>query len=125
MSSNEDNAVVSIERHRIYEREKELIRELVEIRRSAARWQQSRTEQGSTEERASPRAATRESSGNKKRDRFGKEIKVGDKVEFLTPGKLIGKIWTVYKITDKRVLCERHNGMHKTHREFKNVRILD
>ena len=58
------------------------------------------------------------------RDRFGKRIKVGDTVEFLTPGRFVGKLWTVYKITEKRVLCERKKGAQKTHREFANVKVV-
>ena len=57
-----------------------------------------------------------------KKDRFGAVLKVGDLVEFLTPGRLPGKLWTIYKLTDKRVLCERHEGVHKAFREYKNVR---
>ena len=57
-----------------------------------------------------------------KKDRFGTVIEVGDKVEFLTPGRVIGSIWTIYKLTDKRVLCHKHDGLLKAYREYKNVR---
>ena len=69
--------------------------------------------------------ASKSRLANEKKDRFGKVIRVGDRVEFLTSGRFIGNFWTVYKITDKRVLCERNNGFQKTHREFKNVKRLD
>ena len=128
MSSGDDSEIeevadrlhrLHLERWRIYEQEKELIRELVELRRrkNAAKRQSSRAEQG-TGERATSAAGVA-------KDRFGKTIKVGDTVEFLTPGRLVGKLWTVYRITEKRVLCERHNGVHKTHREFRNVKVVD
>ena len=118
---------MQFERARIYEREKDLLLELVDIRRrrNAARRQSSREERGACERANTAGVSAKAHAEDKKRDRFGKELNVGDTVEFLTPGRLVGKIWTVYRITDKRVLCERHNGVHKTHREFKNVRKLD
>ena len=136
MSNNEDREIedianrlhrLQLERFRIYEEEKELLSELVEIRRrrDAARQVSSGVEREAREHVTNRNRAPRERPNNKKRDRFGNELKVGDRVEFLTSGRLVGKIWTIYKITEKRVLCERHNGVHKTHREFKNVRKID
>ena len=136
MSSGEDREIedianrlhrLQLERFRIYEEEKELLSELVEIRRRRDTTRQVSTgaEQETRERVTGSNRAPKERSDNKKRDRFGNELKVGDRVEFLTSGRLVGKIWTIYKITEKRVLCERHNGVHKTHREFKNVRKVD
>ena len=59
-----------------------------------------------------------------KTDRFGKELKVGDKVEFLTDGLYSDKQWTIYKLTSSRVLCKRKGGQ-KTHREYQNVRLIE
>ena len=67
-------------------------------RRNAARRLSSGLEQKVSEQPTNARGVQRGRSTNKKRDRFGKEIKVGDRVEFLTPGRLVGKIWKVYKI---------------------------
>ena len=128
MSSNEDRELeevaerlhrLHLERWRIYNKEKALLRELVEIRR---RRNATRRQSATNEQPTSTRGAERSSGSGAKTDRFGNELKVGDRVEFLTSGRLVGKIWTVYKITDKGVLCERHNGVHKTHRKFKNVK---
>ena len=107
-----------LERSKIYEKEKELRRELAVIsRRRSAEGQPS-----SVVEQATSETAT--TASRSKRDRFGNKIKVSDKVEFLTSGRYSGKIWTVYGITEKRVLCERKKGVYKTHRDFKNVRKI-
>ena len=115
---------LSLERHRIYEREKRLIRRLVEIRRlresaegqeeRAAQEEEDRGDSGEVE--LSPEECRR-----RKTDRFGKKLKVGDTVELLTTGRCIGKLWTIYKLTDKRVLCERKD-VFKTHRDYWNVK---
>ena len=63
-------------------------------------------------------------NSNSRLDRFGNVIEVGDSVEFLIPGRCVGKILTVYRLTDKRVLCERNNGLFKSHREYRNVKKL-
>ena len=57
-----------------------------------------------------------------KKDRFGNTLQVGDKVEFLTKGKFESKVWTVYRLTEKRVLCEKKLTGQRTHREYQNVR---
>lgn len=131
MSSKEDRELeevsekihrLHLERWRSYDKEKELWEELIDIkrRRNAAR------RQNALSVKSEDTCGAKRSGGPcVKTDRFGKELKIGDTVEFLTSGRLVGKIWTIYKITDKRVLCERHNGVHKTHREFKNVKKLD
>ena len=131
MSSNEDRELeeiaekihrLHIERLRTYDREKELWEELIDIkrRRNAARRQRATNEQSEDTD-----GDQRKSRLGVKTDRFGNELKVGDTVEFLTSGRLVGKIWTIYKITDKQVLCECYNGVHKIHREFKNVKKLN
>ena len=115
---------LSLERHRIYEREKRLIRRLVEIRRlresTAGQEEQAAQEEenqgGRGEEELSPSECRR-----RKTDRFGKKLEIGDTVELLTSGRCIGKLWTVYGLTDKRVLCERKDAF-KTHREYWNVK---
>ena len=119
---------LSLERHQLYERERQLIRRLVEVRRR--REATVRREQGSSseeedqgEEEVCGVGATE--NGTRKVDRFGKELKIGDTVEFLTPGRCVGKLWTVYRLTDKRVLCERNNGVFKTHREYRNVKKVE
>ena len=56
--------------------------------------------------------------GSDKTDRDGNIIEVGDRLELLTTGRLVGGIWTIYKLTEKRALCEKHNGVYKTHREY-------
>ena len=43
----------------------------------------------------------------KKTDRYGNNLKVGDQVEFLTDGLYRSRYWKIYKLTDKRVLCKR------------------
>ena len=59
-------------------------------------------------------AECRQSLSSTRREfRFCNEIKVSDKVEFLSSGRLVGKIWKVYKINEMRVLCERNKGVHK------------
>ena len=58
-----------------------------------------------------------------KTDRYGKELKVGNHVEFLTDGLYRSKRWKIYKLTDTRVLCKR-KGSQKTHRAYNNVRKL-
>ena len=130
MSSKEDRELeevakkihrLHIERGRTYDRETELWEELIDIRR---RRNAARRQGVSNVKSENTNGAQRDSGSGVKTDRFGNELKVGDTVEFLTSGRLVGKIWTVYKITEKRVLCERHNGVHKTHREFKNVKKL-
>ena len=118
---------LSLDRHRLYGRERELIRRLVEVRRrreSVVRRQRSPSpeEEGETDETV--RGAGAAASGNGKVDRFGNVLEVGDRVEFLTPGRCVGKIWTVYRLTEKRVLCERNKGVFKTHREYHNVKKL-
>ena len=61
-------------------------------------------------------------NGEAKKDRFGNTLRVGDKVEFLTKGKFESKVWTVYRLTEKRVLCEKKSTGQRTHREYQNVR---
>ena len=116
---------LSLERHRLYEREKHLIRRLVEVRRLresvAGQEEQAAQEEenqgGRGEEGISPSECRR-----RKIDRFGKKLKVGDTVELLTSGRCIRKLWTIYGLTDKRVLCERSKGVFKMHREYWNVK---
>ena len=79
-------------------------------------------EEGETEETV--RGAGAAASGNRKVDRFGNVLEVGDRLEFLTPGRCVGKIWTVYRLTEKRVLCERNKDVFKMHREYCNVKKL-
>ena len=113
---------LQLERLRICKKEEELLRELTEIRRKRKDTRQL----GAKSERSTDAVgASRSRPADEKKDRFGNVIRIGDRVEFLTSGGFAGKFWTVYKITDKRVLCERNNGSQKTHREFKNVRRLD
>ena len=118
---------VHIDRHRLYEKEQRLIRELIEAK--------SKKSSGSRRPRASlpeevprgdgeARAPGRASGEKFKADRYGTPLKIGDRVEVLTQGRTSGKNWTIYKFTDKRVLLERNNGIFKTHREYKNVRKL-
>ena len=111
-----------LERYRISKKEKVLLRELVENRR---RRKDIRRLSEESEKTTDAVGASKSRLANEKKDRFGKVIRVGDRVEFLTSGRFVGNFWTVYKITDKRVLCERNNGFQKTHREFKNVKRLD
>ena len=42
-------------------------------------------------------------------NRYGNTLQVGDKVEFLNEGQYASKFWTIYRLTEKRVLCERKN----------------
>ena len=113
---------LQLERRRICEREEELLRELTEISRKNKGVRQG----GATREQATGVVgAQRNTSGEDKRDRLGNVIRIGDRVEFLTAGRFSGKYWTVYQVTDKRVLCERNNGTKKTHRGFNNVRRVD
>ena len=58
-----------------------------------------------------------------KTDRDGNQLKVGDKVEFLTKGLYKSNTWTIYRLTETRVLCKR-KGNQKTHRDYQNVRKL-
>ena len=107
-----------LERSKIYEKEKELRRKLVVIsRRRSAGGQPSSVVKQATSETATTVSGV-------KRDCFGNKIKVGKKVNFLTSGRYSGKIWTVYGITEKRVLCEQKKGVYKTHQDFKNIRKI-
>ena len=121
---------VHIERHRLhYKKEQALIRQLIEARKK----RQNQRGMGRHGVKADDREVEARIYGvsqgqvaqEAKKDRFGAVIEIGDRVEFLTPGRLVGKIWTVYKLTDKRVLCERHDGVHKAYREYKNVRKVN
>ena len=116
-----------LERFCIYEKEKELLRELVAIRRRRDAERRRHQELEETERNSDTHiiGVGSEPSERVKRDCFGNELNVGDRVEFLTPGRLVGKIWKIYKIRDKRVLCERNNGVHKTQREFRNVKKIN
>ena len=59
-----------------------------------------------------------------KKDRFGNILRIGDRVEFLTEGKYEHRYWTIYRLTEKRVLCERKSTGQRTHREYHNVRRI-
>lgn len=115
---------LTLERHRIYDREKRLLRRLVEVRRLRAlaegqeeqAAQEEESQGGREEEELSPAECRR-----RKTDRFGKKLRIGDTVELLTTGRCIGTLWTIYRLTDKRVLCER-NEVFKTNREYYNVK---
>ena len=138
MSSSENSDVddiaeklhqVHIERHRLHEREQALIKQLIEARKRR-RNERSRSRSGvkANDREVDARiygVAQERGAESTKRDRFGTALKVGDRVEFLTSGRLVGKIWTVYKLTEKRVLCERHDGVHKAFRDYKNVRKVN
>ena len=119
---------VHIQRHKIYKREQQLIKRLVDARKrqaSAERRPRRRREEEAHIPRTASRGVKTDPSEHRKLDRFGNELKVGDTVEFLKVGRLPGKLWTIYKITEKRVLCERNNGAFTTHREFHNVKKVD
>ena len=120
---------VHIERHRLHKKEQALIRQLIEARKRKQD-QRRRSRHGikadDREVDASIYQVNHEQAAeNVKKDKFGAVLKVGDTIEFLTPGRLPGKLWTIYKLTDKRVLCERHEGVHKAFREYKNVRKVN
>ena len=138
MSSSENSDVdniaeklhkVHIERHRLHEREQALIKQLIEARKRK-RNERSRSRHGVNADDREVNAriygvVQEQATEGTKKDRFGTVLKVGDSVEFLTSGRLVGKIWTVYKLTEKRVLCERHDGVHKAFRDYKNVRKVN
>ena len=138
MSSSENSDVediaeklhqVHIERHRLHEKEQALIRQLIEARERKKNersrgWRGVKVKEGEVSARIYGVVEDQATEGTKK-DRFGTVLKVGDSVEFLMSGRLVGKIWTVYKLTEKRVLCERHDGVHKAFRVYKNVRKVD
>ena len=113
---------LQLERRHICEKEEELLRELTEIRRKR---KDARQRSAKREHTMDAVGVQRNTSGDEKKDRLGNVIRIGDRVEFLTAGRLAGKYWTVYEVTDKRVLCERNNGTKKTHRGFNNVRRLN
>ena len=48
------------------------------------------------------------------------DLSVGDSVRFITRGRLEPGFWTVYGLTNTRVLCEK--GHKKSFRAYKNVR---
>ena len=108
-----------LERAKIDKKERELRRELEVISTKGSAEQQKK----SFVKQAASKAAT--NASGVKTDRFGNKIEVGDKVEFFTSGRYPGKIWTVYGITEKRVLCEQKKGVYKTHRDLKNVRKIE
>ena len=138
MSSSENSDVediaeklhqVHIERHRLHEKEQALIRQLIEARERKKNersrgWRGVKVKEGEVSARIYGVVEDQATEGTKK-DRFGTVLKVGDQVEFLTPGRLVGKIWTIYKLTKKRVLCERHEAVHKAFRDYKNVRKVN
>ena len=118
---------VHIDRHRLYEKEKHLIRQLIEARskKSSAQTRPRASSPGEVRRGdREPRTSNRRSNQRERADRYGTPHKVGDDVEVLTQGRTVGKIWTIYKFTDRRVLLERNNGIFKTHRDYKNVRKL-
>ena len=120
---------IFIQRRALYEREEQLLNRLNELRSegNTAAIREASVEGDKSNEVISVPNEVRiiELVEPVRRDRYGKDLKVGDRVEFLTPGKLIGKIWKVYGFTEKHVLCERHKGLFKTNRELHNVRRLN
>ena len=118
---------LSIERHRLYEEERRLIRRLLEAQRqreTVTRREGSSSPEESNQARVGTRELNAEECERRRVDRFGNQLRVGDRVEFITPGRCVGKNWRIYKLTKKRVLCERNKGLFKTHREYWNVRKL-
>ena len=117
-----------IQRHKIYEREQQLIKRLVDARKrkiNLDRRPRRRREEAEQSPRIAARGVKTDPLERRKLDRFDNELKVGNTVEFLTSGRLPGKIWTINKITEKRVLCERNKGAFTTHREFQNIKKVD
>ena len=116
---------LSLDRQRLYEREQRLICRLDEAtRRRDIRTRRQQSTSSKKQGRLIDAASLIENreSGSRKVDRFGNKLEVGDRVEFLTPGRYMGKVWKVYGLTEKRVLCERNGGASKTNREYCNVR---
>ena len=116
---------LSLDRHWLYEREQQLIRRLDEARRrrdSRARRQRASSPKERVYINEAVCSIDNTECGSRKVDRFGNKLEVGDRVELLTPGRYMGKVWKVYKLTEKRVLCERNGGAYKTNREYRNVR---
>ena len=137
MSSSEDSDVEEIAKklHQVYI-EKDRLRDIEQAlrdkllkARNKRKNDPRRGRQASRKERKEVGAISGRVSDEalrpQKTDRYGKILKVGDRVESLTPGKVLGHFWTIYKLTEKRVLLEKHNGDHKTHRDYKNVRKVD
>ena len=119
---------VHIDRRRLSAKEQCLIGQLVEARTSeSAGLKRLRTNspKKTKQEHGDIISARRQNCQTAKTDRYGNDLSVGDRVEVLTQGRTAGKNWIIYKLTDKRVLLERNNGVYKTHREYKNVRRLD
>ena len=117
------------QRRALFEREEELLNKLNDLRsegNTTARREDSAEADNSDEVVPVPKEVRIvEIVEPVRRDRYGKDLKIGDRVEFLTPGKLIGKFWKIYGFSEKRVLCERHKGLFKTNRELHNVKRLD
>ena len=55
-----------------------------------------------------------------KTDVFGNSLSVGDNVLFLMKGRFEPGVWTIYGLTDTRVLCK--NGTKKSYRAYKHVK---
>ena len=105
-----------IDRETLLAKEKELLRRLEAIQSS----NRLNYKAIKSEERA--RIIGKITLGEPRRtDRNGNILKVGDRVKFLTEGRFTGKFWTIYRLTEKRVLCERKKSGQKTHREYRNV----
>ena len=119
---------VHIDRQRLFAKEQCLIQQLVDAKtseRARSEGLRPHSPNKSRQVGGELSAARRRSSQREKTDRFGNVLSVGDRVEVLTSGRTNGKNWTIYRLTDKRVLLERNNGVYKTHREYNNVRRLN
>ena len=108
---------IHIDRETLIEKEKKILRRIEEIQSSSA------TTSGTTKpEKHSERQVKGGPIEQQRTARDGNLLQVGDRVEFLTEGQYKNKHWTVYKLTEKRVLCEGNKKGQKTHREYRNVR---
>ena len=104
---------IHIERDRLAFEERGILEQLAKV--SSAEHVKNRSNK---EDRKKSDIAT----GKPKTDRFGNKLRVGDRVEFLTDGKFKHKNWTIYRLTEKRVLYEKKSTGQKAHREYHDVR---
>jgi len=104
---------IRIEKDRLALKEDELVKKL--IRRSKV--ESDKINGGFTSV-----ATNQKSFERKKTDAFQQKLQVGDNIVFLTSGRSGAGVWTIYKLTETRVLCKK--GNERTFRAYKNVKKI-
>ena len=104
---------IRLEKEQLRRKEDKMITQLIQM---------SKCQASKKCEYATMVGATHQVLKSTKTDTFQNNLAVGDNVLFLTSGCSEPGIWTIYNLTDRRILCKKRDKM--SFRAYKNVKKI-